>query len=638
MDKNLALLYLLYTYVGIVSAFIIGLIYNRMRSLSVRDKMDAIFGQVLKFFLVFCAVDATWGIVGSKLLFESRLVYSVFTYGFHFMSALAAFMCSYYCMQYIDIKGMHRLVVNTIRYSLLTAQMGLLFSNLVTHAAFTIDENAIYHSTPLRHVTFYMQFCHYIPLMLYAAAHLFNRSRDVEARRRHYLYVAVVFFTAIPLVFGWLQMVYPDMPFYSLGFAVVSVAIYAFNVTAQKEEVMAAYYEALEREKSRHRIEEALKRAEEANSAKTVFLSNMSHDIRTPINGIMGMLAICKQEEMSAKAHDCLGKIEGASRHLLSLINDILDMSRIESGKTKIAHEPINIMTVVDNCYSIISGQLLCRRLDFKVSYTEVKHASVFGDDLHLRQVFINILGNAIKFTPDGKSIAFDIREVRTDADTVEIEFKIADTGIGMSPEFQKHLFEAFSQEEGGNRTNYKGTGLGMAITKNLVEMMGGSIAVESVQGKGSTFTVRLPFDINHAPVSAAKKESATPEIKGVRILLVEDNELNMEIAHTLLEEDGAVITEAANGKEAVAVFSDSKPGDFDIILMDVMMPEMNGLEATRAIRALKRPDAKSIPIIAMTANAFDEDKRATLEAGMNAHIAKPIHFPTLKAVIGECR
>ena len=382
--------------------------------------------------------------------------------------------------------------------------------------------------------------------------------------------------------------------------------------------------------KSIKEITELNTKLDSATRAKSDFLSNMSHDIRTPINGIMGMTAIAKNVEGNPqKTTECLGKIEGASKHLLSLINDVLDMSRIEQGKTVIASEPLDLRALCDNCLSIIKGQTEGRELE--IEYEEnAPSPRVFGDDLHLRQILINILGNAVKFTPDGGKITLRLNEENVKDDKTQAIFEIEDTGIGMKPEFVHKIFDAFAQEDGGSRTKYKGTGLGMSITKQLTELMGGSIKVESELNKGSKFTVTIPFNINTAPEEAREQAVKADNLNGVRLLLAEDNELNMEIATELLTEAGASVTGAADGQIALETFKNAPIGSFDAILMDIMMPNMNGLEATKAIRALKRGDASIIPIIAMTANAFESDVKATREAGMNAHLSKPINIASV--------
>ena len=343
-----------------------------------------------------------------------------------------------------------------------------------------------------------------------------------------------------------------------------------------------------------------------------------------------------KDENLSPKVEDCLNKISGASQHLLSLINDVLDMSRIESGKTKIMSEPMDVRVLVDNCSSIISGQLLNRKVDFIIEEIDIDYPHLFGDMLHLRQVMINIIGNAVKFTPDGGTIWFRIIQDVPRGDAVDITFEIEDTGMGMAPDFIPKIFEAFSQESEGSRTNYKGTGLGMAITKQFVDMMGGTINVESELEKGSKFTVTIPFKIDFDAKDVKEEKVENADIDGVKILIVEDNALNLEIITELLEDEGAVISSVTDGKQAVEEFNSKPAGTYDLIFMDVMMPVMNGLDATRAIRALPREDAKNIPIIAMTANAFDEDIKATHEAGMNEHLTKPVVLEDVFKVLSK--
>ena len=625
-------IYLLYAYVGAVCAVIIAIILNRVTTTEYKDTVDRMFCHALRFFIAFCAVDAAWGIIGSPHLFTNRTAYLVSTYGFHFMAAWASFVCSSYVLSHLQMKETTRRFFKFIRFLLISVQMLLIIQNVFTGLFFTIDENAVYHSGILRTVAFLLQFCHYIPIILYLLVAMVIGKRDKETA---YTNRSSLIFSVLPLVFGILQMIYPDGSFYSLGFLITSVTMYAFNVTQQRESYLAAYYKAEEYNRSKNRIEEALERAEAASAAKTIFLANMSHDIRTPINGIMGMVTLANKEEMSPTVAGYVKKIEIASRHLLSLINDVLDMSRIESGKTEIVTESTDIRIVADNCSSIIQGQLEERYITFDRDFDSISHPRIMADVLHLKQIIINILGNAIKFTPDGGTVSFSVREASYNDDTVEYEFVISDTGIGMSPEFMEHLFEAFSQEQGGSRAKYQGTGLGMAITKQLTDLMHGTIDVKSAPGEGSTFTVRIPFALDKSPkANIVYNADAKTNIQGVQILLVEDNELNMEIAKTLLEDGGAVVTPAENGRIAVEKFMDAPAGTFDIILMDLMMPEMNGFEATRAIRSSLHPDADRIPIIAMTANAFAEDKIKAIEAGMNAHVPKPINFTTLTAEI----
>jgi signal transduction histidine kinase/ActR/RegA family two-component response regulator len=391
----------------------------------------------------------------------------------------------------------------------------------------------------------------------------------------------------------------------------------------------------LQQEQNNRLLEQAAQEAKSANAAKSAFLSHMSHDIRTPINGIIGMTNIAiKNFEDPDRVADCLNKINGAAEHLLMLVNDVLDMSRIESGNVVIAHDHMDMRVLIENCVQIICGQMSSRKLELVQEIEAFQHPHLLGDELHLRQVIINILGNAVKFTPEGGRITFKAQELPDVDGRAIYRFEFTDTGIGMSEQFQKRIFEEFSQEENGSRTNYNGTGLGMAITKQFVDMMGGTISVQSRQGEGSCFIVELAFEID--PEEQLESAcSAHVSVKGMKVLLVEDNALNMEIAKEILQEEGVEITPAEDGRQAVELFTGAPEGRFDAILMDVMMPVMNGYEATKAIRASQHPEAKTIPIIAMTANAYIEDVQAALDAGMNAHVAKPIDFKVLFSTLG---
>jgi len=381
----------------------------------------------------------------------------------------------------------------------------------------------------------------------------------------------------------------------------------------------------------------AVQEAESANKAKSEFLAYMSHDIRTPINGIMGMTDIAvKHVEDSARVLDCLGKIHESSKHLMNLINDVLNMSHIESGRTEAEHAPFDMRKCLVNCASIVEGQLITRDVTLVKELEEPEHPFVIGDELHLRQILINILGNAVKFTPDGGKIFFRGKEIRNENSKAVYHFEIEDTGIGMKPEFLPHLFEPFMQEDGGARTTYKGTGLGMAITRKLVDLLGGTIRAESELNVGTKFILELPVEIDGKVKPEKTEQSAEVKLNGMKVLLVEDNELNMEIAEVILEEQGIIVAAVENGQLAVEAFEKNPPGTYDVILMDIMMPVMDGITATKTIRSLDRADAKTIPILAMTANTYDEDVQRTKEAGMNAHLAKPINPDLLFKTLGQ--
>ncbi|MBP0965328.1 MAG: response regulator [Oscillospiraceae bacterium] len=387
--------------------------------------------------------------------------------------------------------------------------------------------------------------------------------------------------------------------------------------------------------KINQKLEEAVHTAQNASLAKTTFLNNMSHDIRTPMNAIMGFTGIALKQDPEPEVKSCLEKISKSSEHLLTLINDVLDISRIESGKMKFEPVPVDITSVNDMVANIVHGFLTDRNITFDTKAEVPETPYVLADSVRIREVLVNILGNAVKFTEDGGSITFET-SYRQGCDDrhMNVCYRIADTGVGMSEEFVEHIFDEFSQEETGARTQYKGTGLGMAISKHYVDLMGGSILVESRKGAGSVFTVELPLEItDKSNVCEKAMPIANVDLNGVKILLAEDNDLNAEIAVIQLEELGIKVTRAADGKETVKLFEENPPEAFDMILMDIMMPEMNGYEATKAIRSMQgRPDARNIPIIALTANAFAEDVQASLDAGMNGHLAKPI---VIQEVIG---
>ena len=394
--------------------------------------------------------------------------------------------------------------------------------------------------------------------------------------------------------------------------------------------------------KINQKLADAVHTAENANRAKTIFLNNMSHDIRTPMNAIMGFTDIAMKYNPKPEVENCLQKIRESSEHLLTLINDVLDISRIESGKIKFAPIGVDIVEVADTVLSIMYGFLSNRNITFHTHLAIPETRYVLADAVRIREVLVNILGNAVKFTGDGGSITFtsDYLPGADDRHMI-VRYRVTDTGVGMTKEFMKHIFDEFSQEESSARTHYKGSGLGMAISKRYVDLMGGNISVESEKGKGSTFTVELPLELTEADkVQKQASPGDSTDLAGVKILMAEDNDLNAEIAMVQLEELGIHITRASDGKEALKIFASNQPGTFDIIFMDIMMPKMNGYEATNAIRALQnRPDARTIPIIAMTANAFAEDVQASLDAGMNDHLSKPIVMEeVIKAIARNIR
>lgn len=386
-------------------------------------------------------------------------------------------------------------------------------------------------------------------------------------------------------------------------------------------------------------LQDALEKANRANAAKSDFLSRMSHDIRTPLNGIIGCLDIAEANRANPELLDQNRKnARVAANHLLTLINDVLNMSKLEDNKVELAHEAFDIRSLGNEILTLTRMIAEERGITLEADgiSEDLTYPYVYGSPLHVRQIFVNILNNAVKYNKPNGKIHVKLESGACDGKMISYICTISDTGIGMSQEFIKHLFDPFSQEKVDARSVYHGTGLGMSIVKSLVDKMNGTIEVQSEQNVGTTFIVTIPFEIaSQENIVSAVPDKSIHSIQGVKILLAEDNDLNLEIATELLEEQGAVITSARNGKEALNLFETNAPGTFDVILMDIMMPVMDGLEACKAIRSLDRPDASTIPIIALTANAFFEDTKKCLDAGMNAHLSKPIDMNKMIQTIG---
>lgn len=395
------------------------------------------------------------------------------------------------------------------------------------------------------------------------------------------------------------------------------------------------------RKKQEQAIMELLEKVRQANSAKSEFLSHMSHDLRTPINGILGMLAIMeKSRDDGERQKECRKKIRVSAEHLLSLVNDVLQVSRLESGRPAEVEEPFDLLDTVESCIAILSAQAEEKGLCLMLKEAGLRHNRLIGNPMHLKQILIHIIDNALKYNRPHGSVVVRVMETACQGDTADYRFVIEDTGIGISEDFKRHIFEPFTQEHQGARTNYNGVGLGLSAVKKLVEQMEGTIGVDSQVGKGSVFQITLPFRIDGAQniKHVDEEKNAQENIAGMQVLLVEDNEINCEIIEFMLKEAGAGVTTANDGKAAVDTFAASDPGTFDCVIMDLMMPVMSGYEATRVIRGLNRPDAKTVPIIALSANAFEEDVAMAKDAGMNEHLAKPVDIRKLFRVMSRLR
>ena len=428
------------------------------------------------------------------------------------------------------------------------------------------------------------------------------------------------------LPFGVISVIF----FYFLMFSIFWFWTYRTNLAHRKQE-----QEKDEKYKAELLI--AAKKAEAANEAKTEFLQRMSHDIRTPINGIRGLVNMADHyaDDMERQT-EYRTKVKEASNLLLELVNDVLDMSKLESGEIVLEEIPFNLSSISREVFVVIEQMAAEQNIRVAWEKKEITHRDFIGSPGYVKRVMMNILSNAVKYNKENGQIYVSCVEIPSEQpEMTTMEFVCRDTGIGMAEEFQKHIFEPFAQEHTGSRAKFAGTGLGMAITKKLVEKMGGTITFESEKGVGTTFVIRVPFKIDlDADKREESKDVSEKSIKGMHVLLAEDNELNMEIAEFLLQNEGAEVTKAWNGQEIVELFRKSESGEFDVILMDIMMPIINGYEAAKRIRSLDREDAKKIPIIAMTANAFTEDRIRAKEAGMDEHVAKPIDVELLIKVI----
>ena len=431
--------------------------------------------------------------------------------------------------------------------------------------------------------------------------------------------------------------------FHNLPLSVASVIFLYFLLFstfwfwAYRTNLMHQKIEQEKDEKYKAELLIAAKKAEAANEAKTEFLQRMSHDIRTPINGICGFVNMADHYADDIKKQtEYRTKVKEASNLLLELVNDVLDMSKLESGEIVLEEIPFNLSSIFKEVFVVIEQMASEQNIQIEWEKKEIIHRDFIGSPGYVKRVMVNILSNAVKYNRENGHIYISCMEIPSkQPEMTTMEFVCRDTGIGMTEEFQKCVFEPFAQEHTGSRTKFAGTGLGMSIAKNLIEKMGGSISFESKEGAGTTFVIQVPFKIDpDADKREEQRDVSEKSIKGLHILLAEDNELNMEIAEFVLQNVGADVTKAWNGQEAVELFRKSEQGGFDIILMDIMMPVMNGYEATKMIRSLDREDAKTIPIIAMTANAFTEDRLKAKEAGMNEHIVKPLDVELLIKVI----
>ena len=609
---------LLYAVAAITCALVVLLLTARTRSsMSRQNPLDRAFLVLVDWTVIFCFADGLWGLTASSLLMNDTMLRIMSTI-FHLFASITPVVWLQFVLAYLGNVKHYKLYIS-LTLALLVFEITLLVFNLFDGCIFYLDAEGAYHSGPLRQLLFYAQYFTYVTIFLVTLARL---TWDDGNRSRH---VAVLLFLAAPLLCGFFQQLFPDAPAYSIGYTLGVCVIFSFVVTDMLEARMLENLQATS-----------------ANRAKTAFLNSMSHDIRTPLNAITGfnnmaLKALGTDEE---KVRDCLLKVGRSSDTLLTKINDILEISRIEAGKFTIGEDKGDVMYSFANIEAMMTEVAEAAGISLEFSFGKVEDRFLICDFAHCARVFTNIISNAIKYTPRGGSVKVNCSQTgRSEDGTCAIyAYTFTDNGIGMSEEFQKDLFTPFTRERTSTVSKIQGTGLGLALCKDLVEAMGGSISCVSRQGEGSTFTVTLPFKIQEGREFTdpdADQSHLAKILVDKRLLLVDDNELNREIATAILEEMGAIVEPVEDGTLAVAKMKAPDSYKYDLILMDIQMPILDGYEATRQIRALGTA-ASRIPIIAMTANAYDEDRRKALAAGMNAHIAKPIDLVQLQKTIAK--
>ncbi len=642
-----------YSIIGILAAIIL-VITNRDVFLT---RKDAIAGTrhtycwFLMAVLSYYVTDALWGVFDEYRM--TKIQFADTTLYFAAMAA-AVLLWTQYVVDYLERGNVFDKILRYTGWAFFVFEIIVITLNIFHPVMFWFDENGVYHAESIRHVTLAIQILMFLLTSAYTL-HVTIRTRG-KVRRRN---LTIGLFGIAMIVLIALQIIYPLWPFYAMGYMVGTCLLHTFVVEDEKEEYRRKLEKSLLREQaqkdelaeSKKALVTALAEAERANKAKTVFLSNMSHEIRTPMNAIIGLNTIAASDPTaSSEVKEHLEKIGVSARHLLEIINDILDMSRIESGRMTLRTEPFTFSKAIDQVNSIIGGQCKDKGLAYKCTLSGQFDECYIGDAMKLKQILINILGNAVKFTPEGGSVNLEVAEDSRSDGKVVLKFIASDTGLGISKEFLPHIFDTFSQENSSAAGSYGSTGLGMAITKSIVELMNGTISVESEKGKGTTFTVTVTLEESAAKNSETaggeeaqsgcgeKYGSTGVDLTGCRILLAEDVPVNAEIVKMILGMRKIEVDTAENGKIAAEMFASHDPGYYAAILMDMRMPVMDGLESTRVIRSMERSDAGTIPIIALTANAFDDDVQRSLQTGLNAHLSKPIEpaalFRTLEELV----
>ena len=618
-----------YSIIGILASVIL-LIINQdlIRKGKELTKAQRTYRLFLVGVMGYYITDLLWGILDEQHLIVILYADTVV----HFAAmAMAVMLWTKYVIDYLDGGTRFERMLFLVGRYFLCFELVVIVINFFYPLLFSFDENGAYQAHIARYITLGIQILMFLLTSIYTLHRTIRSKGSVKLR-----HLTIGLFGIIMIVLIAVQVFYPLMPFYAMGYMLGTCLLHSFVMEDEKEEYRQELEEAFEREQqqklelaqNREALQAALASAEHANRAKTAFLSNVSHEIRTPMNAIIGLNNIAMNDpSASDKVKEYLTKIGVSSQHLLAIINDILDMSRIESGRMTIKKEEFSFTKAVEHVNMMIGGQCRDKGLHYSCDLQENMDEYYIGDEMKLKQIMINILGNAVKFTPEGGTVRFGVEECARNERMTTLKMIFEDTGIGISEEFLPHIFDAFSQEDSSTANRYGSTGLGMPITKSLVELMNGNIEVQSKKGEGTTFTVTVTLEQSEGKIATneqTKPKDAT-EKKERRILLAEDMSINAEIMVTLLAMHDIMADHAENGKIAVELFEKHEPGYYDAILMDMRMPEMDGLEATKKIRSMDRADAKTIPVIALTANAFDEDVQRSMQAGLDAHLSKPV-------------
>lgn len=600
--------------------------------------------------LFFCIQDGIWGLFAAHTFNNDTLLFAFSTI-FHLSSAFTTYVWVNYFLRMLRKRVKHPHILRASTVGLVLVQFTMLAVNIFNKFMFYIDSNGEYTTTGYRKILFFLQFAVYFSVGVVCAVKLM-RSNERELDRQ---IIAVFCINASSVLFGVFQMWYPDAPANSAGFSIGCIVVYSFIAAEQERRIELLEEKAelqniieqrnKELKKTSETLAEALIKAESANEAKSTFLFNMSHDIRTPMNAIIGYTDMAlKQDKDEKLRRESLEKIKSSSEFLLCIINDVLDMARIESGKVKIEEDVVNVSDINRELSEMIIVNAAAKNIEIVSETHQVCENYIWADKHHVNQIMTNLLSNAIKYTPAGGTIWHSVRQEKSNSPGyVRCVTTIKDTGIGMSKEFQAKIFDEFEREKNSTVSGIQGTGLGMSIVKKLVDLMNGEIHIESELGKGTTIDVIFEHKIATEDELGERLLRQSTEvnmeeksIRGLKVLLVEDNDMNREIAGEILSDNGIVVDTAEDGDVALEKVRNSKPGQYDLVLMDVQMPRMNGYEATRAIRQLEDSRLAGIPIIAMTANAFDEDRKNAMEAGMNGHLAKPIDVPKMIHTLSE--